>query len=234
MIGVRTQRRFGALRLFFIWRNYSAFISTSSPGDGVHDESSDRDVVRNERVMLHDGYAFLYGFFRVGESAEPLAEIHVAVFHHVDVVLRNPSFAHVFQHYFAVHVLHSAVRMPDNHHLLHSQFIDGHHQASHGTSERVVDGSSCVLYHLHVAVLDSQCGGEQFGQTCVHAGHNGNFLVGILVCDVFFISLALHERAVEFKQFVYHDSLYLGFFFRQKYIIFRLALIRDAGFFVFL
>ena len=129
-------------------------------GRGVHDVAADDDVVGNERVVAHQIDGLQYGRPRVVEAVQPPVEVDAAVLHQRDVLLGNAALLHQVQHLGAVHALHAAVGVADDHHLVDAQFVDRHEQAAHRAVEGVGDRAAGVLDDLHVAVAQAEGRGK--------------------------------------------------------------------------
>ena len=163
---------------------------------GVDYESADDDIFRHQWMVLDQMHAAAHRLLHVVEAAEPRVQIDVAILHHIQLLGRDAVGADVLQHYLAVHVLRAAIGVAYNHDLLDTEFVYAHQQTAHHAAEGVGNGAARVLYHLHVAVADAQGGGDQLDQAGIHAGHDGDLLVGILVRKVGLITLLRNEGAV--------------------------------------
>ena len=105
------------------------------------------------------------------------------------------------------HVAGAAVRVRHHHNLLHAQLVDSHNQTAHGGVESGDYQSSCVLDDFRVAVFQSECGGQQFRQTCVHARQHCQLFVRVLVGNILLVALLRHEILVVFDNLVNHKAL---------------------------
>ena len=76
-----------------------------------------------------------YGRLGVVEAVEPGVEVDAAVLHQRDVLLGNPPLLHQVLHLGAVHSLHAAVGVADNHHLVDAQLVDGYQQAAYDAAK---------------------------------------------------------------------------------------------------
>ena len=122
------------------------------------------------------------------------------------MVLRNAPLDQVADHHVGIDVGYAAVRVADDHDLLHAQLDDAHQQAAHGAVEGAGDHAAGVFDQLHIAVADAQCCGEQLHQTGVHAGEDGDFLVWELTGLELFIALGPDEFAVICQHFFDHGG----------------------------
>lgn len=88
-------------------------------GGRINNKTTHHNIIRDKRMMFNNVHTAANSLAAIVKTAQPCPQIHPTIFHHVNMILRNASLAHVIQHGFAVHVLCSAVGMPDNHHLFH-------------------------------------------------------------------------------------------------------------------
>jgi len=128
------------------------------------------------------------------------------------MVLRDASLNEVADHHVGVDVGHAAVRVADDHDLLHAQLDDTHQQAAHGTVKGAGDHAAGVFNQLHITVADAQRCGEQLHQTGIHAGEDGDFLVWELTGLELFIALGPDKFAVICQHFFDHGSSPFHFF----------------------
>lgn len=103
------------------------------------------------------------------------------------------------------HVAGAAVRVRYHHDLFYPQLIDGDNQTAHGGVESGDYQPSCVLDDFRIAILQSECGGQQFRQPRVHARQHRQFLVGVLVGEEFLVAFLCHECLVVFDNLVNHN-----------------------------
>ena len=176
-------------------------------GGGVDDIAAHADVGGDERMGTDrlDGVAD--GLLDGVEPGEPAREIDAAELHQVDVVLGDAAGEHVLDHQVAVDVLYAAVGVADDHDLLDAQLDDGDEQAADDAAEGVGDDAPGVLDDLDVAVAQTEGGGEQLDQAGVHAGEDGELLVGILAGLVLPPTLLGDELFIVAQDLFYHGGL---------------------------
>ena len=147
-----------------------------------------------------------HGLLHAVEPPQPRLEIDAAVAHHVNVVLGDPPLDEVADHHIGVDMRHAAVVVPDDHDLLHAQLHDTHQQAPHRAVKGSGDHATGVLDELHVAVAYAQRRRQQLHQPRVHAGENGDLLVGVLAGLELFITLGADKLAVICQHFFDHGG----------------------------
>ena len=109
-------------------------------------------------------------------------------------------------HHLAVDVADAAVGVADDHDLLHPQLHDGHQQGTDHRAEGGVDHAAGVFDNFHIAVFQTQGGGQQLHQPGVHAGEDGDLLVGVLAGGVLLVLLFFHEFFVVSQDLVDHTA----------------------------
>ena len=127
------------------------------------------------------------------EPGQTFLKVDAAVFHEVNGLLGNAPLLHVVDHDVAVDVLHAAVGVADDHDLLHAQLDDGHQQGADDAAEGVRDHAPGVLDDLHVAIFQAQRSGQQLHEPGVHAGQDGDLLVGVFAGGILLIALLGHK-----------------------------------------
>ena len=112
------------------------------------------------------------------------------------MVLRDAPLDQVRDHHFGIDMGDAAVRVPDDHDLLHAQLHNAHQQAPHGAVKGTGDHTPGVFDHLHIAVFDAQSRRKQLYQAGVHAGQDGDFFVRVFAGGEFLIFFILHKFPV--------------------------------------
>ena len=102
------------------------------------------------------------------------------------------------------HVARTAMGVRHHHDLLNTQFVDRDDDASHSRIESRDDEASCVLDDFGITILQSECGGQELGETGVHAGEPSEFLVRVFVGELLLIAFLCDESLVESNDFVNH------------------------------
>ena len=151
-------------------------------GEGVDDVSPDGDVGWHEGMTPHQVYGLAYGVACVGEAGEPGVEVYPAVAHEGYVFLGDTTLLHEVKHLGWIHALHTAFGVSDYHYLVDAELVYGHEEAAYCGVEGVGDCSSGVLNHLDVAVAQAEGSGQELDEAGVHAGDDGELLVGIFRC----------------------------------------------------
>lgn len=162
-----------------------------------------------------DGFAD--GGFGVSEAFEPVIEIDAAFADSVERFVLDAARFHDMVEMRITHVTGAALGMGDHHDLFYAEFIDGNYQAAHGGVEGRDDESAGIFDDLGIAVLETECSGEKFGQTRVHTGEYRQFFVGVLVSDVLLVAFLRYERLIELKDLVYHNRMFI-----ETYLFVRL------------
>ena len=165
------------------------------------------DILRYQRMVKNGFHRFSYGLLRISETIKPRIEIHSAETYHIYRFLFDAARLHVLYHLGAAHVARTAIGMCNDHDLFHPQLVDSHHKAAYNAAERMRNDSARILYHLYITVLYAQSCRQQFGQTGVHTGKDGDFLIGIFIGDILLISLILYKPLIVFKNIFYHSII---------------------------
>ena len=180
-------------------------------GDGVDDVAGHADVTGHEGMVANEVDGLRYCFVDLVEAVEPVVEVDAAVAHQRDVALGDATLLHQAQHLPGVHSLYAAAGVADDHDLLDTEFVDGHEQRAHRGVEGVGDDAPGVLDDLDVAVAQTQCGGKQLYQACVHTRHDCDLLVGIFGSQILLILFVSYKLTVVAQNLVYHDFSIYGF-----------------------
>ena len=175
-------------------------------GDGIDDVALDDHVLGHQGVVDEQVHRLLHGVFHPVKAVEPLLEIHAAVAHHVDMVLRDAPLEKVVDHHVGVDVGHAAVRVADDHDLLHPKLHDGDEEAADHGAEGIGDHAAGIFDDLHVAVFDAQGGGQQLHQPGIHTSQDGQLFVRIFAGLVFFVLFFFHEFFVVAQHLSDHRS----------------------------
>ena len=69
------------------------------------------------------------------------------------------------QQFSAVHALHAAICMTDDHYFLHAKLNDGHQKTADHTSVWMRDHTAGIFNDLRITVFQAECRRKQFGQT---------------------------------------------------------------------
>ena len=120
------------------------------------------------------------------------------------MLLGNSSVRQFLQQLSAVHALHAAVRMSDNHNLFHAKFNDGNQKTADHTSVWMRDHAAGVFNDLRITVFQAECRREQLDQPSIHTGQDCKFLVRILTGQIRLIRFILHKFFIVLHNFINH------------------------------
>ena len=92
--------------------------------------------------------------------------------------------------------------MADDHDICHAELNDCNEQAADDASERACHNAAGIFDHLDIAVFQAERCREQLDKTCVHTGHDRQFLVRKFAGTVLFITFFFDKLFVVGKNFL--------------------------------
>ena len=96
----------------------------------------------------------------------------------------------------------SAGRVGYDHNLFHPELVHGDDEAAHHGIPRGDYHGPGVLDDLSVTVLQAQSFRKEDGQSGVHTAEDGQFLVGILVCNMLLITFRCYVLPIECEDII--------------------------------
>lgn len=142
------------------------------------------------------------------ESGQPMVQVDILL-ESADRIRGDSAFDHVMDHAFGADLLGSAVGVPYDHDVLHSQLVDRHQHRAHGLPERIRHASAGVFDEHDIAVLKAEGGWKEMDEAGVHAGYDGRSHPGIFGGGVLVVLLVVHEFAVVADDPVDHSLSHL-------------------------